>query len=89
MTSNQGLRHVADEIACADPDKCNEVCGNRAGCTNIAYPLLVLRRMPTGIIQTDSGLTKGWGRVEGAQILSSRASCTRQLLGHGQKKSSL
>ncbi|CAH1777913.1 unnamed protein product [Owenia fusiformis] len=37
------------EIGCADPDHCNEVCGNPAGCTNIAYPLLVLRVMPTGL----------------------------------------
>ncbi|ESP02204.1 hypothetical protein LOTGIDRAFT_230588 [Lottia gigantea] len=38
-----------DEIACADPDKCQAVCGNRAGCTNIAYPLLVLKKMPDGL----------------------------------------
>ncbi|KAK7097368.1 hypothetical protein V1264_004358 [Littorina saxatilis] len=38
-----------DDIACATPDKCEAICGNRAGCTNIAYPLLVLRRMPSGL----------------------------------------
>ncbi|KAK7496560.1 hypothetical protein BaRGS_00012212 [Batillaria attramentaria] len=38
-----------NDIACADPDHCEEVCGNKAGCTNIAYPLLVLRRMPSGL----------------------------------------
>ncbi|KAK7496562.1 hypothetical protein BaRGS_00012214 [Batillaria attramentaria] len=38
-----------DDIACADPDLCDEICGNRAGCTNIAYPLLVLRKMPIGL----------------------------------------
>ncbi|XP_005103846.1 sodium/glucose cotransporter 4 [Aplysia californica] len=38
-----------DEIACADPDTCEEVCENRAGCSNIAYPLLVLRKMPPGL----------------------------------------
>ncbi|KAL3880040.1 hypothetical protein ACJMK2_032312 [Sinanodonta woodiana] len=38
-----------DEIACADPVKCEEVCGNRAGCTNIAYPLFVLRMLPGGL----------------------------------------
>ncbi|XP_041357408.1 sodium/glucose cotransporter 4-like [Gigantopelta aegis] len=38
-----------NDIACADPDKCEAACGNRAGCTNIAYPLLVLRKMPAGL----------------------------------------
>ena len=38
----------ADEVACADPDICEEVCGNRVGCSNIAYPKLVLELMPTG-----------------------------------------
>ncbi|KAL8598723.1 hypothetical protein ACOMHN_033287 [Nucella lapillus] len=38
-----------DEIACASPERCEEVCGNKAGCTNIAYPLLVLRKMPSGL----------------------------------------
>lgn len=38
-----------DEIACATPEKCDAICGNKAGCTNIAYPLLVLRRMPIGL----------------------------------------
>lgn len=37
------------EVACADPDKCFEVCQNRAGCSNLAYPLLVLRILPEGI----------------------------------------
>ncbi|XP_071088199.1 sodium/glucose cotransporter 4-like [Haliotis cracherodii] len=38
-----------DDVACADPDHCERVCQNRAGCTNIAYPLLVLRKMPVGL----------------------------------------
>jgi len=37
-----------DEIACADPNLCEEICGSRAGCTNIAYPTLVIRLMPVG-----------------------------------------
>ena len=37
-----------DEIACADPVKCKEFCENEAGCTNLAYPLLVLRVLPAG-----------------------------------------
>merc|ERR1712150_207559 len=28
---------------------CQEICNNAAGCTNIAYPLLVLRILPVGI----------------------------------------
>ncbi|BFZ24265.1 hypothetical protein BsWGS_27304 [Bradybaena similaris] len=38
-----------NEIACSDPTSCAEVCGNPAGCSNIAYPLLVLRKMPEGL----------------------------------------
>lgn len=38
-----------DDVACATPAMCEAVCGNRAGCTDIAYPLLVLRRMPAGL----------------------------------------
>jgi hypothetical protein len=38
-----------DEVACADPDICEAVCQNRHGCSNIAYPKLVLELMPTGL----------------------------------------
>nr|ARQ84971.1 sodium:glucose cotransporter 1-like protein [Tridacna squamosa] len=38
-----------DEVACAEPDKCEEICGSRKGCTNIAYPYLVIKIMPTGL----------------------------------------
>ncbi|XP_021345702.1 sodium/glucose cotransporter 4-like [Mizuhopecten yessoensis] len=38
-----------DEVGCADPDVCFEVCGSRAGCTNIAFPKLVLKIMPVGL----------------------------------------
>ncbi|KAI0223188.1 Sodium/myo-inositol cotransporter [Lamellibrachia satsuma] len=38
-----------EEVACADPDVCEAVCQNRAGCSNIAYPKLVLELMPTGL----------------------------------------
>ena len=37
-----------DEVACADPEKCFQICGSRAGCTNIAFPKLVLGIMPEG-----------------------------------------
>ncbi|XP_077511750.1 sodium/glucose cotransporter 4-like isoform X3 [Amblyomma americanum] len=35
-------------IGCSDPELCRSYCGNERGCTNIAYPLLVLRLMPAG-----------------------------------------
>ncbi|XP_076453048.1 sodium/glucose cotransporter 4-like isoform X2 [Babylonia areolata] len=38
-----------NKIACGDPDVCEEVCGSRSGCTNIAYPTLVLELMPPGL----------------------------------------
>ncbi|XP_046584860.1 sodium/glucose cotransporter 4-like [Haliotis rubra] len=38
-----------DQVACVDPDTCWEVCENRAGCTNIAYPKLVIELMPEGL----------------------------------------
>ncbi|CAF4756623.1 unnamed protein product [Rotaria sp. Silwood1] len=38
-----------DEIGCADPDVCYQVCRSRNGCSDIAYPLLVLRLMPNAI----------------------------------------
>lgn len=30
----------------SDPDQCEDICGSRHGCSNIAYPLLVLNLMP-------------------------------------------
>ncbi len=48
-----------DEIACVDPDVCEAVCGSRSGCSNIAYPKLVLNLMPQGMY---TGLEYGvWG----------------------------
>ncbi|XP_038162705.1 sodium/myo-inositol cotransporter [Cyprinodon tularosa] len=38
-----------DEIACIGPEHCMAVCGSRAGCSNIAYPRLVMAVMPTGL----------------------------------------
>ncbi|XP_011674028.2 sodium/glucose cotransporter 4 [Strongylocentrotus purpuratus] len=38
-----------DEIACVDPEVCEAACGNPAGCSNIAYPRLVVELMPTGL----------------------------------------
>ncbi|KAK6309741.1 hypothetical protein J4Q44_G00196220 [Coregonus suidteri] len=38
-----------DEIACIGPEHCLAVCGSRAGCSNIAYPRLVMAVMPMGL----------------------------------------
>lgn len=38
----------ADEVGCVDPDVCQRVCGARVGCSNIAYPKLVMALMPIG-----------------------------------------
>uniref|UniRef100_A0A4W5JNH9 Sodium/myo-inositol cotransporter n=1 Tax=Hucho hucho TaxID=62062 RepID=A0A4W5JNH9_9TELE len=39
----------ADEIACIGPEHCLAVCGSKAGCSNIAYPRLVMSVMPMGL----------------------------------------
>ncbi|KAH3836199.1 hypothetical protein DPMN_109569, partial [Dreissena polymorpha] len=38
-----------DDIACASPEACDRFCQNKAGCSNLAYPLLVLRLLPAGV----------------------------------------
>ncbi|WAR31485.1 SC5A9-like protein [Mya arenaria] len=37
-----------DDVACVDPKVCQTVCDNPAGCSNIAYPKLVLELLPVG-----------------------------------------
>ncbi|KAL8625982.1 hypothetical protein ACOMHN_012574 [Nucella lapillus] len=37
-----------DTVGCRDPEVCLEVCGSRTGCSNIAYPILVLNLLPAG-----------------------------------------
>ncbi|XP_068561887.1 sodium/glucose cotransporter 1 isoform X2 [Cebidichthys violaceus] len=39
----------ADEVACVDPTECQQYCGASVGCTNIAYPKLVVDLMPNGL----------------------------------------
>ncbi|XP_047456919.1 sodium/myo-inositol cotransporter [Mugil cephalus] len=39
----------ADDIACIGPEHCMAVCGSHAGCSNIAYPRLVMAVMPVGL----------------------------------------
>ncbi|XP_010608567.1 sodium/glucose cotransporter 4 isoform X1 [Fukomys damarensis] len=38
-----------DEVGCVDPEVCQRVCGARVGCSNIAYPKLVMALMPIGL----------------------------------------
>ena len=38
-----------NEVGCSDPHKCEQICESRGGCTNIAFILLVLDLMPTGL----------------------------------------
>ncbi|XP_062603666.1 sodium/mannose cotransporter SLC5A10-like [Saccostrea cucullata] len=38
-----------ETVACADPETCLKVCDNAAGCSNIAYPQLILGLAPTGM----------------------------------------
>uniref|UniRef100_A0A915K4G8 Uncharacterized protein n=1 Tax=Romanomermis culicivorax TaxID=13658 RepID=A0A915K4G8_ROMCU len=37
-----------DEVACTNPEFCDSACGSPRGCSNIAYPLLVIRLLPAG-----------------------------------------
>uniref|UniRef100_A0A8C4SDA8 Sodium/myo-inositol cotransporter 2 n=1 Tax=Erpetoichthys calabaricus TaxID=27687 RepID=A0A8C4SDA8_ERPCA len=38
-----------EEVACAEPDVCKSVCGNELGCSDIAYPMLVMKLLPAGL----------------------------------------
>ncbi|KAL6470876.1 hypothetical protein MHYP_G00195260 [Metynnis hypsauchen] len=38
-----------DEVGCVAPDVCKKVCGTEVGCSNIAYPKLVVSVMPNGL----------------------------------------
>ncbi|KAM9318631.1 sodium/glucose cotransporter 2 [Pholidichthys leucotaenia] len=38
-----------DEVGCVVPEICEKVCGTEVGCSNIAYPKLVMSIMPNGL----------------------------------------
>lgn len=38
-----------DDVGCVDPAVCYKVCQSHTGCSNIAYPRLVLSLMPAGL----------------------------------------
>ena len=37
-----------DTVGCSDPDVCFKICGSRNGCSNSAYPMLIMNLMPVG-----------------------------------------
>ncbi|KAM5311793.1 sodium/glucose cotransporter 1 isoform 2-T3 [Glossophaga mutica] len=38
-----------EKVACTVPSECEKHCGTKVGCTNIAYPTLVVELMPNGL----------------------------------------
>ena len=40
---------LIDEVACALPEECEKICGTPTGCSNTAYPKLVMEILPTGL----------------------------------------
>ncbi|XP_031430509.1 sodium/glucose cotransporter 4 [Clupea harengus] len=38
-----------DEVGCVDPVECQRICETSVGCSNIAYPKLVVELMPAGL----------------------------------------
>ena len=59
-------------MACADPETCLKVCSNPSGCSDIAYPKLVLELLPTGnapYVEAPGAPRKeedlGWGLIRG------------------------
>lgn len=47
-----GYQHPspADDVGCVVPSECLRACGVEIGCSNIAYPKLVMELMPIGEI---------------------------------------
>lgn len=39
-----------DEIGCFPGSDCLKICGHRNGCSNMAYPKLVIDLMPSGTL---------------------------------------
>lgn len=35
-------------MACAEPELCEQICGNSVGCTDTAYARLVMELLPVG-----------------------------------------
>lgn len=48
LLADMALHLFPDKIACVVPSECEKYCGTKVGCTNIAYPTLVVELMPNG-----------------------------------------
>lgn len=44
-----GYSFRVDDVGCVVPSECLRACGAEIGCSNIAYPKLVMELMPTGL----------------------------------------
>lgn len=42
--------YCVDDVACADPELCKQICGNPVGCSDTAYVRLVMELLPTGTV---------------------------------------
>lgn len=42
------LNLSSEKVACVVPSECVKHCGTEVGCTNYAYPMLVMELMPDG-----------------------------------------
>lgn len=52
---------VLDLVACADAEICRKICGNPSGCSDIAYPKLVIELLPVGKELGNGAGTDGYG----------------------------
>uniref|UniRef100_A0A8D3BXW2 Sodium/glucose cotransporter 1 n=1 Tax=Scophthalmus maximus TaxID=52904 RepID=A0A8D3BXW2_SCOMX len=43
------ILYPGERVACVEPELCEQYCGASVGCTNIAYPKLVVDLMPNGL----------------------------------------
>lgn len=63
---------ISDLVACADPEICQKICGNPSGCSDIAYPKLVLELLPVGkslvMVLAPVGLARGSHRRLGGKF---------------------
>lgn len=48
LLADVALYLSSEKIACVLPSECEKYCGTKVGCTNIAYPTLVVELMPNG-----------------------------------------
>lgn len=48
LTEPTYLNPSSDRVACVVPSECVKHCGVEVGCTNYAYPILVMELMPNG-----------------------------------------